>query len=84
MPIGWPTKGSVLMDDHREDEAISELSRAIFFKPDLQLVHLRAAFYESVGDFAKSVRDCRAALSIDASHLETLDLYNRVRNQGQY
>jgi hypothetical protein len=50
------------MDDHKEAEAIEELSRSIEFKPDLQLLHLRAAFYDSMNDFASTIRDCEAAL----------------------
>ncbi|KAF7142929.1 hypothetical protein RHSIM_Rhsim05G0204800 [Rhododendron simsii] len=42
---------SVLMDDHKEAEAISELSKAIFFKPDRQLLHLHAVFHDSMGDY---------------------------------
>lgn len=74
-------RAAVLMDDHKEDEAIAELSKAISFKSDVQLLHLRAAFYESMGDIVGSLRDCRAALSVDSNHLETLDLYNRVHGR---
>ena len=69
------------MDDHKEDEAIVELSRAINFKPDLQLLHLRAAFYDSMGDYASTVQDCEAALCLDPGHSETLDLRNKAREQ---
>eukprot|EP00249_Psilotum_nudum_P024678 c29260_g1_i3 orf=866-3598(+) len=72
-------RAAVLMDDHREDEAIAELSKAIGFKVDLQLLHLRAAFHESIGDAASALRDCRAALSVDPNHSDTLDLYDRVQ-----
>lgn len=67
------------MDDHKEAEAIEELSRAIDFKPDLQLLHLRAAFYDSMGDFVSAVRDCEAALCLDPNHNEILDLCNKAR-----
>lgn len=70
----------VLMDDHKEAEAIEELTRAIAFKPDLQLLHLRAAFYESMGDYASTVRDCEAALCLDPGHAETLELCNKARD----
>ena len=66
------------MDDHREEDAIFELSKAIAFKPDLQLLHLRAAFYESVGDAVAAVQDCEAALCLDPCHAETLKLYQRA------
>lgn len=66
------------MDDHKEVEAIEELSRAINFKPDLQLLHLRAAFYDSMGDCVSTVRDCEAALCLDPSHTETLELCNKA------
>ena len=71
------------MDDQKEEDAIAELSKAISFKLDLQLLHLRAAFYESIRDFTNSLRDCRAALSIDATHVETLHLYTQVFHKGQ-
>lgn len=69
------------MDDHKEAEAIVELSRAINFKPELQLLHLRAAFYDSMGDFVSTVRDCEAALCLDPSHAEMLELCNKAREQ---
>ncbi|KAG5069191.1 hypothetical protein JHK85_001568 [Glycine max] len=72
-------RAAVLMDDHKEAEAIEELSRAIDFKPDLQLLHLRAAFYDSMGDFVSAVRDCEAALCLDPNHNEILDLCNKAR-----
>ncbi|KAK7390330.1 hypothetical protein VNO78_25633 [Psophocarpus tetragonolobus] len=72
-------RAAVLMDDHKEAEAIEELSRAINFKPDIQLLHLRAAFYDSIGDFVSAVRDCEAALCLDPNHNEILDLCNKAR-----
>ncbi|CAM6033069.1 unnamed protein product [Sphagnum compactum] len=74
-------RAAVLMDAHKEREAIMELSKAIAFKADLQLLHLRAAFHECNEDFVGARRDCRAALSMDPSHLETLELHSRVHNQ---
>ncbi|XP_027925827.1 ethylene-overproduction protein 1-like [Vigna unguiculata] len=74
-------RAAVLMDDHKEDEAIAELSRAIGFKPDLQLLHLRAAFHDSMGDYISTVRDCEAALCLDPSHAETLELCNKARER---
>ncbi|RDX94957.1 Ethylene-overproduction protein 1, partial [Mucuna pruriens] len=71
-------RAAVLMDDHKEAEAIEELSRAILFKPDLQLLHLRAAFYESMGDFISAIQDCEAALCLDPNHNEILDLCNKA------
>ncbi|CAN6824447.1 ethylene-overproduction protein 1 [Brassica napus] len=72
-------RAAVLMDDHKETEAIEELSRALAFKPDLQLLHLRAAFYDSMGKSAEAIRDCEAALSLDPNHTDTIDLYNKTR-----
>lgn len=69
------------MDDHKEAEAIAELSRAIDFKPDLQLLHLRAAFYDSMSDYVSTVRDCEAALCLDPNHTETLELRDKAREQ---
>lgn len=72
---------AVLMDDHKETEAISELTRAIAFKPDLQLLHLRAAFHESMGDYFSTIRDCEAALCLDPTHADTHELYNKARER---
>ncbi|CAJ1903628.1 unnamed protein product [Sphenostylis stenocarpa] len=58
------------MDNHKEEEAIAELSRAIAFKADLHLLHLRAAFHEHKEDVLGALRDCRAALSVDPNHQE--------------
>lgn len=70
-------RAAVLMDDRKETEAIAELTKAIAFKPDLQLLHLRAAFFESMGDSVQTVRDCEAALCLDPNHSDTMELYNR-------
>ncbi|KAI9077796.1 hypothetical protein K1719_040282 [Acacia pycnantha] len=74
-------RAAVLMDDHKEAEAIEELSRAIAFKPDLQLLHLRAAFYESMGDYVSTVRDCEAALCLDPGHAETHELRKKAQER---
>ncbi|KAJ3675588.1 hypothetical protein LUZ60_004630 [Juncus effusus] len=74
-------RAAVLMDNHKEEEAISELSRAIAFKADLHLLHLRAAFHEHVGNVSAALRDCRAALSVDPTHQEMLELHTRVHAQ---
>ncbi|KAI7984082.1 ETO1-like protein 1 [Camellia lanceoleosa] len=65
----------VLMDNHKEKEAISELSRAIAFKADLNLLHLRAAFHEHIGDVMGALRDYRVAVSVDPNH-EMLELHS--------
>lgn len=69
------------MDDHKENEAIAELTKALDFKPDLQLLHLRAAFQYSMGDYISAIRDCEAALCLDPNHTVTLELYNKVRER---
>ncbi|XP_057461609.1 ETO1-like protein 1 [Actinidia eriantha] len=74
-------RAAVLMDNHKEKEAIAELSRAIAFKADLHLLHLRAAFHEHIGDVPGALRDCRAALSVDPNHQEMLELHSRVNSQ---
>lgn len=74
-------RAAVLMDSHQEEEAIAELSRAIAFKADLHLLHLRAAFHECIGDVAGALRDCRAALSVDPNHQEIMELHSRVHSQ---
>lgn len=74
-------RAAVLMDDHKEVEAIAELTKAIAFKPDLQLLHLRAAFHDSMGDYESTIKDCEAALCLDPGHAETLELYNKAREQ---
>ncbi|XP_057983215.1 ethylene-overproduction protein 1 [Malania oleifera] len=75
-------RAAVLMDDHKEAEAIAELSKAITFKPDIQLLHLRAAFHDSMGDYDSTLRDCEAALCLDSSHTDTLDLYHKAQERG--
>lgn len=75
-------RAAVLMDDHKEEEAIEELAKAIFFKPDLQLLHLRAAFYDSMGNATATLRDCEAALSLDPTHADTLELYGKARERS--
>lgn len=72
------------MDDQKETEALEELNKAIAFKPDLQMLHLRAAFHESMGDFVASLRDCEAALSLDPGHSDTLDLYSRTKGKASH
>ncbi|KAF3454883.1 hypothetical protein FNV43_RR05331 [Rhamnella rubrinervis] len=71
-------RAAVLMDDQKENEAVEELTKAITFRPDLQMLHLRAAFYDSMGDSISAQRDCQAALSLDPNHSDTIDLYNRA------
>ncbi|CAI0426206.1 unnamed protein product [Linum tenue] len=78
-PYRW--RAAVLMDDHKESEAIKELTRAIDFKPDLQLLHLRAAFHDSMGDNFSAVQDCEAALCLDPDSCETLKLYDSSRGK---
>ncbi|KAJ4814977.1 hypothetical protein LUZ62_027543 [Rhynchospora pubera] len=74
-------RAAVLMDNHKEKEAIAELSHAIAFKADLHLLHLRAAFHEHIGNVSAALRDCRAALSVDPTHQEMLELHTRVHTQ---
>ncbi|XP_073040672.1 ETO1-like protein 1 [Primulina eburnea] len=74
-------RAAVLMDNQEEKEAIAELSKAIAFKADLHLFHLRAAFHEHIGDVIGALRDCRAALSVDPNHQEMLELRSRVNSQ---
>ncbi|KAI7992385.1 ETO1-like protein 1 [Camellia lanceoleosa] len=68
-------RAAVLMDNHKEKEAISELSRAIAFKADLNLLHLRAAFHEHIGDVMGALRDYQVAVSVDPNH-EMLELHS--------
>lgn len=71
------------MDDHKEAAAIAELSKAIAFKPDLQLLHLRAAFHDSMGDISSTMRDCEAALCLDPNHTDTLELYSKAQGKSE-
>ncbi|KAK7300903.1 hypothetical protein RJT34_11754 [Clitoria ternatea] len=73
-------RAAVLMDEQKEIEAVEELTKAINFKPDLQMLHLRAAFYEAMGDLSSALQDCQAALCLDPNHTDTLDLYRRAKN----
>ncbi|CAK9183121.1 unnamed protein product [Ilex paraguariensis] len=75
-------RAAILMDDHKEAEAIAELTKAVGFKPDLQLLHLRAAFHESMGDYTSAIRDCEAALCLDPTHKETLELHHKAQEQA--
>ena len=70
------------MDDQKENEAVEELTKALSFRPDLQMLHLRAAFYDAIGDVTSALRDCQAALCLDPNHAETLDLYNRAHSSA--
>ncbi|KAI4302664.1 hypothetical protein MLD38_038385 [Melastoma candidum] len=70
-------RAAVLMDDHKEEEAIPEISRAILFNPDLQLLHLRAAIHESIGNPASTLRD------LDPAHVDTLDLYAKTQERAK-
>ncbi|KAF8683815.1 hypothetical protein HU200_044750 [Digitaria exilis] len=79
-PFCFPT---VLMDENKEEEAIAELSGAIAFKPDLQLLHLRAAFFDSMGDRESTLRDCEAALCLDPTHGDTLELYSKSSSRPE-
>ncbi|CAI9107767.1 OLC1v1007204C1 [Oldenlandia corymbosa var. corymbosa] len=74
-------RAAVLMDNHQPKEAIAELSKAIAFKADLHLLHLRAAFHEHVNNVMGALRDCRAALSVDPHHQEMLDFHSRVNSR---
>lgn len=77
-------RAAVLMDDQRESEAVDELNKAISFKPDLQMLHLRSAFHESMGDVVTALIDCEAALCLDPNHKDTLDLYSRTRGEANH
>ncbi|GKV48229.1 hypothetical protein SLEP1_g55055 [Rubroshorea leprosula] len=72
-------RAAVLMDSQKEKEAIAELSRAIAFKADRHLLHLRAAFHDYTGDRMGALRDCRAAISVDPTHRE-MELHSRVNS----
>ncbi|KAI4385955.1 hypothetical protein MLD38_003939 [Melastoma candidum] len=76
-------RAAVLMDEQKEIEAVEELTRAISFRPDLHMLHLRAAFYESMMDFESAVRDCEAALCLEPTHLDTIDLCRRAQERGK-
>ncbi|KAK4483799.1 hypothetical protein RD792_011004 [Penstemon davidsonii] len=75
-------RAAVLMDDHKEAEAIEELTKAIAYKPDLQLLHLRAAFHDSIGDYSGTIRDCEATLCLDPKHTDTLELYQKAQDRS--
>lgn len=70
------------MDDHKEAEAIAELTKVIDFKPDIQLLHLRAAFHDSMSDYVSTLRDCEAALCLDPTHAETLEIYHKAEDRA--
>ncbi|RDY13757.1 Ethylene-overproduction protein 1, partial [Mucuna pruriens] len=72
-------RAAVMMDEQKESEAVEELTKAIKFKPDMQMLHLRAAFYESMGILSYALQDCQASLCLDPNHAGTLDLYRRIQ-----
>ncbi|XP_068668205.1 ethylene-overproduction protein 1-like [Aristolochia californica] len=74
-------RAAVLMDDQREAEAIAEVTRPMAFKPEFQLLHLRAQFHESMGDIASTLRDSSAALCFDPSNAEVLEMYKRAQEK---
>ncbi|KAJ7552625.1 hypothetical protein O6H91_06G062200 [Diphasiastrum complanatum] len=79
-PFPYKFRAAVLMDKERHSEAIEELSKALSFKPDAQLLHLRATFSKFLGDESRSLQDCCAALSLDSNHADTLRLYAHLRS----
>ncbi|GBG92426.1 hypothetical protein CBR_g55363 [Chara braunii] len=64
------------MDNNQQSKAIAELSQAIAFKVDLNLLYLRAAFFETMEEYDKAIRDCRMALTIDPNHPESIELFH--------
>ncbi|KAJ7959852.1 Ethylene-overproduction protein 1 [Quillaja saponaria] len=72
-------RAAVMMDEQKETEAVEELTKAIVFKPDLQMIHLRAAFYESMGNLSSALQDCQAGLCLDPKNTDILDLYKKAR-----
>ncbi|KAK1365534.1 Ethylene-overproduction protein 1 [Heracleum sosnowskyi] len=76
-------RAAIFMDDHKEAEAIAELTKAIAFKTDLQLLHLRATFHDSMGDNTSTIRDCEAALCLHPNHKDTLELYHKAQKQAK-
>ncbi|CAH1418102.1 unnamed protein product [Lactuca virosa] len=77
-------RAAVLMDEQKESEAVEELTKAIAFKPELQMLHLRAAFYESMSEYELALRDCEAGLCLDPTHKDTLELYHRTQKAAEY
>ncbi|KAI3953030.1 hypothetical protein MKW92_010174 [Papaver armeniacum] len=73
-------RAAILMDNNKETEAIAE--KIILFKPNLRSLYLRAAFFESMGDYVQTVRDCEAALCLDPTHSDTLEVYNRSSDRA--
>ncbi|XP_050220285.1 ethylene-overproduction protein 1-like [Mercurialis annua] len=75
-------RAAVLMDDGKESEAVEELTKAIAFKPEQQMLQLRAAFHESMGYFSAARQDCEAALCLDPNQTDTFDLYSKIRHRA--
>ncbi|CAL5382699.1 unnamed protein product [Camellia sinensis] len=55
-----------------------KMSCSVLFKADLNLLHLRAAFHEHIGDVMGALRDYRVAVSVDPNH-EMLELHSSQR-----
>eukprot|EP00245_Coleochaete_scutata_P007810 TRINITY_DN2357_c1_g2_i1.p1 TRINITY_DN2357_c1_g2~~TRINITY_DN2357_c1_g2_i1.p1 ORF type:complete len:375 (-),score=60.36 TRINITY_DN2357_c1_g2_i1:532-1500(-) len=71
-------RAALLMDSRNDREAIAELSKAIAFKADIQLLHLRAEFYETRLDYRSALCDVRAVLSMDPSYSKSVSLYEHL------
>ncbi|KAL2901933.1 Ethylene-overproduction protein 1 [Bienertia sinuspersici] len=63
-------RAAVLMDDHKEEEAIAEL---------FSICELHSTI--PWGNNAATLRDCEAALCLDPAHVDTLKLYSEARER---
>ncbi|GER37940.1 tetratricopeptide repeat (TPR)-containing protein [Striga asiatica] len=57
-------------------------SRKPSFRPDLQRLHLRAAFHDSMGDYSSALRESEAALCLDPNHSDTIQLYRKAEKRA--
>ncbi|CAL5349899.1 unnamed protein product [Camellia sinensis] len=67
-------KGSLMLSAVKVVHVV-EMSCYVLFKADLNLLHLRAAFHEHIGDVMGALRDYRVAVSVDPNH-EMLELHS--------
>ncbi|KAK4745924.1 hypothetical protein SAY87_012236 [Trapa incisa] len=50
----------------------------------MQLLYLRAAFYDSMGDLASTIRDCEAVLCLEPEHNQELRRMSQEQTNFRY
>jgi hypothetical protein len=85
--ISSSSSSSSCSSDGREQGRAGDrgaVARHVAFMSDLQLLHhLRASFFDSMGDNASTLRDCEVALCLDPTHGDTLELYSKASAKAE-